>query len=157
VATGWRLVVATGIGGQQVATSDVRVASVASWGVDVDVVACVGASWRSDVAVFNGGQRVVGGGSSGDVASGVVGDVVTAGVGSRTAIVDIDGGRRAATGGVVLLLLVMHMLLVLLVVGVLHVGFLHLLVLFGGRVHMHLLVDIELLMVGRLVVLRFMW
>jgi hypothetical protein len=55
---------------------------------------------------------------------------------------------------VVLVLLVIHMLLVLLAVGVLHVGFLHLLVLFGGRLHMHLLADIELLVIGRLLLFR---
>jgi hypothetical protein len=47
------------------------------------LVLTVGANWRSDVAVFNGGQRAVGGGSNGDVRGGVVGDVTTADVGSR--------------------------------------------------------------------------
>jgi hypothetical protein len=57
---------------------------------------------------------------------------------------------------VVLLLMVvlilMSMLLMLLLVEVLHVGFLQLLVLVGGRILQHLLADIEMLLVGRLAV-----
>jgi hypothetical protein len=49
---------------------------------------------------------------------------------------------------VVLLLVVVPV-----VVGVLHVGFLELLVLVGGRVQLHLLADTKMLLVGQLVVL----
>jgi hypothetical protein len=49
---------------------------------------------------------------------------------------------------VVLLLVVVPV-----VVGVLHVGLLKLLVLLGGRVQLHLLADIKMLLVGQLVVL----
>jgi hypothetical protein len=53
----------------------------------------------------------------------------------------------------VMLVVVVMMLVVMLVVRVLHVWFLQLLVLVGGRAMLHLLVDIEMLLVGRLVVL----
>jgi hypothetical protein len=63
----------------------------------------------------------------------------------------VDGGLQL--GVLLFLLLVVPPLL--LVVGVLHVGFLRLLVLFYGRTLYHLLVDIETLLVGRLVTLLF--
>jgi hypothetical protein len=52
-----------------------------------------------------------------------------------------------------MLLMLLVVLPLLLVVGVLHVGFLRLLVLFCGRLLHHLLVDIEMLLAGRLVTL----
>jgi hypothetical protein len=55
----------------------------------------------------------------------------------------------------VLLLLPLEVLPLLMVVGVLHVDFSRLLVLFCGRLPQHLLVDIERLRVGRLVTLLF--
>jgi hypothetical protein len=44
-------------------------------------------------------------------------------------------------------------MVVMLVVGVLHVGVLELLVLVGDRIPLHLLADIEMLLVGRFMVL----
>jgi hypothetical protein len=63
----------------------------------------------------------------------------------------VDGGLQLG----VFLLLKLVVLTLLLVVGVLHVGSLRLLVLFCGWLLQHLLVDIETLMVGRLVTLLF--
>jgi hypothetical protein len=55
-------------------------------------------SWRSDVAAFTGGQRVVAGGATHVVASPGVGVVVAAGVGSRSIVAAIDDGHRVANG-----------------------------------------------------------
>jgi hypothetical protein len=63
----------------------------------------------------------------------------------------VDGGLQLG----VLLLLLLVVLPSLLVVGVLHVGFLRLLVFFCGRQLHRLLLDIETWLVGRVVTLQF--
>jgi hypothetical protein len=54
---------------------------------------------------------------------------------------------------VVMLVVVVLLVLLLSVVGVLHVGILQPLVLVGGRLLLHLLASMKMLLVGRLVVL----
>jgi hypothetical protein len=56
---------------------------------------------------------------------------------------------------VLLLIMLLVVLPLLLVVGVLHVGFLRLLVMLCGRMLQHLLVDIKTLLVGLMVTLLF--
>jgi hypothetical protein len=140
------------LGEHMAATRGVRVVGAAIGGVVV-ALACVGTSWRSDAATLTGGQRVVAGGSTRVVASGIGGVVAVAGVVMHSDVTAIHGGRGLQL--VVLLLLPEVVVPMLVVVGVLHVGLLQLLVLVFGRLLLHLLVGIEMLIVGGLVALLF--
>jgi hypothetical protein len=125
----------------------------ATWGDVAGVVACIGASWLSDVVVFTIGHRALVGDAYGVVAGGALGVVAVIVVGSRPLVIAIDGGRRAAFGGVA-------------DCGV-GGGVANVTARSGGATcggfvatsvdwrpaSMHLLADIEMLLVGRLVVL----
>jgi hypothetical protein len=65
----------------------------------------------------------------------------------------LGGGLLVVVLMLLVLVLLPMLLLLLLVVGVLHVKFVKLLVLGCGRLVLHLLADIEMLLVERLVVL----
>jgi hypothetical protein len=103
---------------------------------------------------FISGQRAPVCGSTCAVVGGIVGDVAAAGACVWSDVIAIDGVRRAVTcgvnasgGGVVVVAAVNS--------GGATVGFLELPELIGGRLLLHLLAGIELLLVGRLVVLMF--
>jgi hypothetical protein len=97
--------------------------------------------------VFTSGHRAAVGGDIGGVVGGGVG--VVAAVGSLS-IVGLLLGKGLQ---IMMLLVVVVVVVLMLVVGVLHVGFLQLMVLVGGRMLLRLLADIKMPLIGWLLVL----
>jgi hypothetical protein len=122
------LAVVVGVGEHMAITRGVDVGGTSTRGVGVDVDASVSASWRPDIVVSTDGQQAA-------------------------HVIAIHGGWRAAIGGIV-------------VAagggavdadgsGMLHVKLLQLMMLVFDRLLQHLLADIEVLLVRRLVALPF--